>query len=340
MSQKKITIHDVAHQANVSVSTVSLVLSGKGRISQSTIERVNQTIEVLGYSRNRQAAMLRGGQSNVIGLIIREISDPFYAEVISGISELLEQHNKVLFLTQSGHDGRNLAKCFDSLCEQGVDGLIIGGGGSEGIQQLRQRAQEQNLPLVCAARSSGLEGIDVIRPDNMQAAKLAAEYLIQQGHRRIAYLGGKSDSLTRAERLGGFCAMLIQYGLPFRDDWIIECPPSQAAAANAAELLLVNSPKISAIIGDNSAVTLGAYFGILRTGRVIGHEALDNYYEQQVALIGFGDTPEAQMADTPFGFISNSAKAVGRSAAQRVLQRLNDPNLPAQHIILPASLIG
>lgn len=338
MSQKKITIHDVAHHANVSVSTVSLVLSGKGRISKSTIERVNQSIESLGYSRNRQAAMLRGGQSGVIGLIIRDIADPFYAEVTSGISAALEQHGKVLFLTQSGNNGRNLERCFESLCEQGVDGLILG-GGKEDITTLKERAQALNLPLVCAARSSGLEGIDVIRPDNTQAAKLATEYLAQQGHRQIAYLGGKSNSLTRAERLGGFCATLIQYGLPFRDDWIIECESSQSAAANAAEHLLVNSPKISAIICDSSAITLGVYFGVLRTGRTIGHEALDNYYEQQVALIGFGDAPEAKMSEPPLSFINTSAKEIGRNAAERLIQRLNDPTLPTQHIILPPYLI-
>lgn len=339
MSQKKITIHDVADHANVSVSTVSLVLSGKGRISESTIKRVNQSIELLGYSRNRQAAMLRGGQSGVIGLIIRDIADPFYAEVTSGISATLEQHNKVLFLTQSGYDGHNLERCFSTLCDQGVDGLIIG-GGKEDISQLKKRAEELNLPLVCAARSSGLEGIDVIRPDNTQAAKLATEYLVKQGHHQIAYLGGNSNSLTRAERLGGFCATLIQYGLPFRDDWVIECDSSQSAAANLAESLMIHHPKISAVICDNSAITLGAYFGILRTGRAISNEALDNYFEQQVTLIGFGDAPEAGMTEPPLNFVNIPAKEIGRNAAERLIQRLNDSALPTQHIILPPLLIS
>jgi LacI family transcriptional regulator of maltose regulon len=338
MSQKKITIHDVAHHANVSVSTVSLVLSGKGRISKTTIERVNQSIESLGYSRNRQAAMLRGGQSGIIGLIIRDIADPFYAEVTSGISDTLEQHGKVLFLTQSGSNGRNLQKCFESLGEQGVDGLIIGDGKEE-VGSLKHLAEALNLPIVCAARSSGLAGVDVIRPDNTQAAKLATELLAQQGHRQIAYLGGKSSSLTRAERLGGFCATLIQYGIPFRDDWIIECASSHSAAANAVEQLLMSFPKISAIICDNPTITLGAYFGALRTGRAISHEPLDNYFEQYVSLIGFGDAPEAKMSEPPLSFVNTSAKEIGRHAAERLIQRLSDPALPTQHIILPPHLI-
>ncbi len=84
---KKITIHDVALAAGVSVSTVSLVLSGKGRISTATGERVNAAIEELGFVRNRQASALRGGQSGVIGLIVRDLSAPFYAELTAGLTE-------------------------------------------------------------------------------------------------------------------------------------------------------------------------------------------------------------------------------------------------------------
>lgn len=203
MSIKKITITDVAQQAGVSVTTVSLVLSGKGRISPTTVEKVNQAIEQLGYVRNRQAATLRGGESGVIGLVLRDICEPFYAEMTAGLSEALEAHDKLLFLTQSGRDGQGLQRAFDALLAQGVDGIVLA-GGIRAAAGLKEKAAEQGVPLVCVARSSGLDGVDVVRPDNMQAAKLATEFLIKRGHSQIAYLGGQSDSLTRAERLGAF----------------------------------------------------------------------------------------------------------------------------------------
>lgn len=87
---KKITINDVALAAGVSVSTVSLVLSGKGRISPATGQRVNEAVEQLGFVRNRQASALRGGQSGVIGLIVRDLTSPFYAELTAGLTEALE----------------------------------------------------------------------------------------------------------------------------------------------------------------------------------------------------------------------------------------------------------
>lgn len=335
---KKITITDVAQHAAVSVSTVSLVLSGKGRISSATVARVHQAIEQLGYVRNRQAATLRGAASGVIGLILRDIGDPFYAEMTAGLSEALEAQGKVLFLTQSGRDGAGLMRCFDTLLTHGVDGLVLA-GGARAADDLQAQAAEQGVPLVCAARSGGVAEVDVVRPDNMQAAQIATEFLIKRGHRQIAYLGGRSDSLTRAERLGGFCATLVQYGLPFRSEWIIECESQQQAAALAAENLLRQHPNISAMVCDKAAVALGAYFGIIRSGRGIGSDGIDSFLSQQVALIGFGDAPEAALSEPPLTLVSTSAREVGRSAAARLLQRIESPELPPQDVILAAKLI-
>ncbi|ANI29234.1 transcriptional regulator [Yersinia entomophaga] len=338
MNHKKITITDVAKHAGVSVATVSLAVSGKGRISPTTAERVNQAIEQLGYVRNRQAAQLRGGHSGVIGLIVRDIGDPFYAAMTAGLSEAIEAEGKVLFLTQSGKEGKGLQRCFDSLIEQGVDGLVLGGGANQ-ESGLKEKAEQQGIPLICAARANVLDGVDVVRPDNMQAAKMATELLIGRGHRKIAYLGGHGHSLTRAERLGGFCATLVQYGLPFRSDWVIECDSQQQAAADAAESLLSHHPNVSAIICHQASVALGAYFGILRTGRGIGSAGVDTYLDQQVALIGFGDVPEAELTEPPLTFITSSAREIGYSAGQRLLQRIAGVDLQLQNVILPPVLI-
>ncbi|HFO1992756.1 TPA: LacI family DNA-binding transcriptional regulator, partial [Klebsiella pneumoniae] len=156
---KKITINDVALAAGVSVSTVSLVLSGKGRISSATGERVNQAIEQLGFVRNRQAASLRGGQSGVIGLIVSDLSKPFYAELTAGLTDALERQGKMVFLTQGGRSGEKMAQRFDTLAAQGVDGVIIAGAIDRG-SELRERAAEAGVPLVFASRASYLDDVD------------------------------------------------------------------------------------------------------------------------------------------------------------------------------------
>ncbi len=184
----------------MSVSTVSLVLSGKGRISTATGERVNAAIEELGFVRNRQASALRGGQSGVIGLIVRDLSAPFYAELTAGLTEALEAQGRMVLL-HGGKDGEQLAQRFSLLLNQGVDGVVIAGAAGSS-DDLRRIAEEKAIPVIFASRASYLDDVDAVRPDNMQAAQLLTEHLIRNGHQRIAWLGGQSSSLTRAERVG------------------------------------------------------------------------------------------------------------------------------------------
>ncbi len=160
---KKITIHDVALAAGVSVSTVSLVLSGKGRISTATGERVNAAIEELGFVRNRQASALRGGQSGVIGLIVRDLSAPFYAELTAGLTEALEAQGRMVFLLHGGKDGEQLAQRFSLLLNQGVDGVVIAGAAGSS-DDLRRMAEEKAIPVIFASRASYLDDVDTVRP--------------------------------------------------------------------------------------------------------------------------------------------------------------------------------
>jgi len=339
MSMQKITINDVAEAAGVSVTTVSLVLSGKGRISPATAARVNEAIEQSGYVRNRAAAALRGGASGVVGLIVRDLSQRFYAEMTAGLSEALEAQGKMLVLTQSGAQGQHQARCFESLVAQGVDGIVLGGDAGNGAP-LAMRAAELELPLICASRASYLEGTDSLRPDNALGARMATEYLIRQGHQHIAWLGGSGASLTRAERIGGYCATLLQYGLPFKPEWIVECEKNQKAAAEATTQLLQRHPQLTAIIAANAATTLGSYFALLRSGRTLGQSAVDSDDAQQMALVGFSDEPQAYPGDLPLTFICSPAREMGRAAAARVLLRLSAPEIASQHMILTPSLIG
>lgn len=335
---KKVTINDVAHVAGVSVSTVSLVLSGKGRISTATGERVNRAIEELGFVRNRQAASLRGGSSGVIGLIVGDLSAPFYAELSAEVISALEAQGKMVFLTQGGCDGEHMRQRFETLVSQGVDGVIIAGSVDHGAI-LRQRAQECDVPLVFASRASYLDEVDLIRPDNMQAAQMLTEHLIRRGHQRIAWLGGQTASLTRAERVGGYCATLIKYGLPFHSEWVVECDASQRQAAEAFSDLLRHNPTITAVICHNNTVAMGAWLGMLRSGRQSGDDSLDSYYEQRVALAAFAEVPEEALEEAPMSWVITPAREMGCCVADRLLQRIEKDSATVRQQIMPPRLV-
>lgn len=335
MSTPKPKITDVAKHAGVSVSTVSLALSGKGRISEATIIKVNQAIEALGYVRNTAAANLRSNTSNLIGLIVKDIADPFYMKITSGLSEQLEKQGYMLFLAQSGHTKDKQIQCLKSMLQQGVAGLILC-PSRDGTQSIFDLIHQAEVPVISIARAEINANIDYVGPDNTHAATLATKHLIEQGHRHIAYLGGSGESLTRAERIGGYCATLMQYGLPFKNEWIVECDKNQQSAAKAAQHLLSKYPKITAILCHHSSTTIGALYGTKAAGKTIGK---DNYIGQEVALLGFDDVPEAELTSPTLSFVNTPPRQIGQQAAIQILRKIQQPHLPPQRIIVPANII-
>ena len=336
---KKITIHDVALAAGVSVSTVSLVLSGKGRISTATGERVNAAIEELGFVRNRQASALRGGQSGVIGLIVRDLSAPFYAELTAGLTEALEAQGRMVFLLHGGKDGEQLAQRFSLLLNQGVDGVVIAGAAGSS-DDLRRMAEEKAIPVIFASRASYLDDVDTVRPDNMQAAAVVDGASHSQWASADPPAGRASSSLTRAERVGGYCATLLKFGLPFHSDWVLECTSSQKQAAEAITALLRHNPTISAVVCYNETIAMGAWFGLLKAGRQSGESGVDRYFEQQVSLAAFTDATPTTLDDIPVTWASTPARELGTTLADRMMQKITHEETHSRNLIIPARLIA
>ncbi|MBD1575819.1 Mal regulon transcriptional regulator MalI [Vibrio sp. S11_S32] len=335
MDIKKAKITDVAKYAGVSVSTVSLVLSGKGRISDATITKVNHAIEALNYVRNTAAANLRSHQSNLIGLVVRDITDPFYMGITSGISDQLERQGYMLFLAQSGNSKEKQLQCIQSMIQQGVAGIILS-PVREAINASLDLIHQANIPVISIARSETGADIDYVGPDNTLAAKMATEHLIAQGHRHIAYVGGGGESLTRAERIGGYCSTLMQYGLPFKNDWIVECSLSQASAVEVTHQLLNKHPKITAILCHRPATAIGALYGAQLAGKSIGQ---DNYIGQQVALLGFDNAPETELTRPALSMIHTPTEEIGYQTAKLMARKLTTPLAPRQSIHIKPSLL-
>lgn len=335
MDMKRAKITDVAKYAGVSVSTVSLVLSGKGRISDATILKVNQAIEALNYVRNTAAANLRSHQSNLIGLVVRDITDPFYMGITSGISEQLERQGYMLFLAQSGNSKEKQLQCIQSMIQQGVAGIILS-PVREAIGASLDMINQANIPVISIARSEAGANIDYVGPNNTLAATIATEYLITKGHRHIAYLGGNSQSLTRAERIGGYCSSLMQYGLPFKNDWVVECDLTQKSAVDTTHQLLTKHPKITAILCHRPATAIGAIYGAQLAGKTIGQ---DSYIGQQVALLGFDHSSETELTQPSLSMIHTPVEEIGYQTARLMLSKLSLPSNVKQTIYIKPSLI-
>ena len=332
---KKVSIVDVAKLAGVSVSTVSLVLRQKGKISTQTIEKVQAAITELGYVHNVAAANLRASTSNLIGLIVRDFSDTFNLRVITSIVQALEQQGYMVFLAHPQNDEARLEQCLLSFTRQGVAGVIYL-TSSTTRQTLPGAVRHCTLPLVTVSQAM-IEGqYDLVMRDNRQAAAQATRYLIERGHRNIAYIGGEENGLIRDQRLAGYRMALQHYGLVYKEEFTPACLEETDAARLATRRLLESNNKITALLCHSSHAIIGCLNGIHQVGRTVGK---DVFLTQQVSLLGFEDMLQINLSSPSFTYVSSASDETGRQAAALILRKIGQNTLPPQRIVVSGELV-
>nr|WP_318382613.1 Mal regulon transcriptional regulator MalI [uncultured Enterobacter sp.] len=333
---KKVSIIDVAKHAGVSVSTVSLVLRQKGKISTATIEKVQAAMVALGYVHNVAAANLRANTSNLIGLILRDFSDSFSIKVMASVVQELEKQGFMVFLGQPLNDDEHLARCLLSFKQQGVAGVIYLAADATRAQ-LPEKIRQCPLPLVVVSQSLLDEPCNLVMRDNRQAANLATRYLIERGHRSIAYVGGTENDLIRQQRLLGFRSALTQSGLVSREAAAPACYDGTHAASHATRQLLENNNTITALLCHSPDAVIGCLSGISQVGRTVGK---DVFLTQQVALIAFEDMLHINLTSPSFTYVSSASEETGRQAAALMMRKLKEPDLLTQRVTLSGQLVA
>ena len=333
---KKVSIIDVAKQAGVSVSTVSLVLRQKGKISEATIEKVHAAINTLGYVHNTAAANLRANTSNLIGLILRDFSDSFSIKVMASIVQELEKQGYMVFLGQPLNDHEHLERSLLSFKQQGVAGVIYLASDTR-TSTLPPQIRDCPLPLVVVSQSLLNEPCNLVMRDNRQAANLATRYLIERGHRNIAYIGGREGCLIREQRLLGFRSAMAQYGLVNREESAPACSDDTQAASFITRQLLEKNNTITALLCHSPDAMIGSISGIHHVGRTVGK---DVFLTQQVALVGFEDMLHVNLTSPSFTYVSSASEETGRQAAGLIIRKLKEPELQTQRITLSGQLIA
>lgn len=333
---KKVSIIDVAKLAGVSVSTVSLVLRQKGKISEATIEKVHAAITTLGYVHNVAAANLRANTSNLIGLILRDFSDSFSIKVMASIVQELEKQGFMVFLGQPLNDHEHLERCLLSFKQQGVAGVIYLSSETR-TPTMPKQIRECLLPLVVVSQSLVNEPCNLVMRDNRQAANLATRYLIERGHRNIAYIGGREGCLIREQRLLGFRSAMTQYGLVNREESAPVCSDDTQAAGFITRQLLDKNNTITALLCHSPDAMIGSISGIHQVGRTVGK---DVFLTQQVALVGFEDMLHVNLTSPSFTYVSSASEETGRQAAGLMIRKLKEPELQTQRITLSGQLIA
>ncbi len=316
---------DVAAAAGVSLKTVSRVVNEEPGVRRETAEIVHRTIAQLGFRRNDLARALRHGRrSGLFGLVIEDVSNPFYSAIARGVEEVTRRRGMLAIAGSSDEDGgreRDLVRLF---CERRVDGLLIVPAGDDHgylLPELRS-----GTCVVFIDRPPGKIDADVVLLDNVGGARIAVEHLLAQGHRRIGFVGDAPGIFTTAERLRGYRKTLARAGLP-PDPSLIRLGAHDAAAAEAAVFELLSLPEPpTALFAGNNRITVGVL-------RVLGRSGF------RLALVGFDDLELGEMLAVPVTVVAYDAAELGRRAAELLAQRLAGDDSPPQRIVLPTALI-
>ena len=230
------TIVDVARRAGVSKSTVSLVLGGSSLVAETTRERVSDAMNELGYIYHRGAATLRGAKSGVIGMVINDLSNPFYVELAIGIEQACQGGAYIPFLANTAENAVRQQQVIRSMREHGAAGLVLAPAMGASASELKPLLA--GLPVVQVMRRLPGLRASFVAPENKEGARKATAHLIAVGHSRVAFVGGVSAMLVREERLAGYKLALEEAGISLDPSLVIETTANYSGGGTAVPQLL------------------------------------------------------------------------------------------------------
>ncbi|MCK2034931.1 LacI family transcriptional regulator [Microbacterium sp. SSW1-49] len=318
------TMIDVATEAGVALKTVSRYVNGADNINDAMAARIAAAITKLGYRRNLAAASIRPGwTSKTVGLLISDLANPYYSSIARGAESVLTEAGYLLITASSEEDGATHDRLVDSLFERQVDAIIVVPPRSPGRSWSSVR--EPHPPVVFIDRPAALDGADTIVADNRGGAREAVE-LLRSTHGDVAFLGDSLSIYTMQERYLGYVDALRARGEQ-PDPTLANTGAHSEEQAYAAAIALLQTGRAGAIFAANNRATIGAL-------RAFAHE------DVRLPLIGFDDFEAATLVRPAVSVVSQDPQAMGRLAAEVVLQRLaREATTPARFEVLPTSLV-
>ncbi len=297
----------VAQRAGVSPSTVSRILNRTAVVSDEKRAAVDEAVAKLGFVPNPVARGLAGGRTLSIGVVSQAIDSPFYGAALRGIEiELDAAGYSPLFM--SGHWRADAeARCIDVLKSRRVDGLIVLTGR---LSDSALRSVARSLPVVVTGRALKAGNLLSMDFDNREGARLAAQHLIELGHRRIAFISGDPAHPDAVDRLQGYRSAIEAAGLRFDPALVPAGNFTEHSGLLAVEQLLDGRTRFSAILAANDQMAFGAALGLHRRGRRVPDD---------VSLVGFDDVAGSLYMVPPLTTVHNPIQEIGQLAARAML---------------------
>jgi LacI family repressor for deo operon, udp, cdd, tsx, nupC, and nupG len=324
--RNRVTIREVAEQAQVSHQTVSRVINNSERVSPETRGRVLAAIDELGYRPNAIARIMAQGRTRTLACLSPNLTDYTFASIIEG-AEVEARQNGYFLLSASAPDEATFALLVEQLIEsRRTDGLLV----INPYTDQRFRLVPRDVRMVYLGSQPRDEQVDSVSIDDEGAGQSACQHLIDLGHRRIATITGPTCEDCSQDRSGGYRYSLLNAGLAPDPDLVIEGDWSATSGYNAIRILVERQVYFSAVFAQNDRMAVGAIQALREAHLKV---------PQDVSIIGFDDMPLSSYFDPPLTTIRQDTFELGRRAAQLLLTAVEDPTLETRQLLLPAELV-
>ncbi len=333
--EKRVTLQDVAKDAGVSRATASLVVRGSASISEQTKQKVLASMNRLGYVYDRVAASFRSRRSSTVGIIITDIGNPFFSELLTKLQDRLDELGYTTLLGMTFESESKQERVLETMLEHHVCGIVMAPvAGTK--PAVFARLKQLKVPCVLIGREISGAQVDYIGTDFKWGTKMAVRHLADQGHRRIALLGGTPHTSAYNERHAGFLEGMEESRIPADSGHIIPGPPTREGGSQIINQLIRQDKLPTAALCHNDIVALGVIVGLREHRLTAGKD---------IALVGFDDIQEAATANPGLTTVAVGSGQWGIEAANLLHLRIGGEQgeagqeESAAKIILPPKLV-
>ncbi|MEL0537248.1 ribose utilization transcriptional repressor RbsR [Staphylococcus debuckii] len=320
---KKVSIKDVAHEAGVSVTTVSHILNhNEQRFSKETITKVLNAKEALGYFPNKNAQQLRGSKIKLIGVLLPSLTNPFFSTIMQSMAQNKPEDVDLFFLTTTG---KELESNIKQLVERGMDGLIIG-RLIEHPESLDTYLKKRSVPYVVLDQSEDHGFTDIIRTDEEAGGQLAAEHLIQLGHHNLAIVAPHQMMANMKDRVQGFMTYCRDHQLS--EPLFIQTELSKAGGASIVPAILESGA--TAVFAINDEMAIGMMRGLADRGLSV---------PEDLSIVGYDDIDFARYMIPSLTTVAQPMEDIGALALTLIMKKIQNPDSNPEKVELPNKLV-
>lgn len=329
-SNEPVKLIEVAQLAGVSIATVSRVINADPAVKEQTRRAVQSAIKQSGYQPNRVAQRLRStAKSNkLIGVLIPDLQNPFYVDVVHGIEEVAYQHGSAVVIGNFGQEQKREKMYIDLWKAEFADGFIL--APTNATDKYVQELISEGRPVVCIDRGLHHMKVDTVKSDNVIGAFSAIEHLIKLGHQRIAFIHGDFSIQTTKERIKGYKSALKKYGIPFTPELLRGKYSDFESGKIITKELLDLKKRPTAIFTGNNLLTLGCL-------ETLHHHAIS--IPEEMALVGFDDMYWAGSLNPPLTAVKQQGIEIGKNAINLLYDRIQNKERPASSLIIKTELV-